>query len=84
MANIKVKVEPSSQIRVASPLSLTTTVGAGSTQYNRLDSLLDVEEVSPQDGAFLVYRASDDKYVVTSNVSLNLSNSTGTLDGGSF
>lgn len=48
----------------------------------RFDALQDVEEVSPVDGAFVVYRASDDKYVVTSTI--NLTNSTGTLDGGSF
>jgi hypothetical protein len=48
----------------------------------RFDALADVEEINPSDGSFVVYRASDDKYVVTSTI--NLSNSTGTLDGGSF
>lgn len=78
MPNIKVKIDPSNQIRVTSPLSLV-----GTKSVNRLDSLVDVEEgASPQDGSVLVYRASDDKYIVTSTI--NLSNSTGTLDGGSF
>jgi len=78
MPSIKVKIDPSNNIRISSPLSLVGTGG-----INRLDSLLDVEEgASPQDGSVLVYRASDDKYIVTSTI--NLSNSTGTLDGGSF
>ena len=45
----------------------------------RLDQLLDVEEGTPSDGDVLVYRASDDKYVLQP---LNISNSS--LDGGSF
>lgn len=45
----------------------------------RLDQLQDVVEGTPSDGDVLVYRASDDKYVVQP---LNISNSS--LDGGSF
>ena len=80
MANIKVKFGASNQLQASSPVTLKNAVG----QATRLDSLIDVEEISPQDGAFLVYRSSDDKYVVTSNVSFNLENSTGALDGGIF
>ena len=40
----------------------------------RLDQLVDVVESSPVDGSTLVYRSSDDKYVVQQI----------TLDGGSF
>jgi len=47
----------------------------------RLDSLSDVEEVSPANGHTLVYRSSDDKYVVQQ---LSLENVSGVLDGGSF
>lgn len=82
MANIKVKFGASNQLQSTSPLTLKNTTGAVSA--SRLDSLVDVEEIDPQDGAFLVYRASDDKYVVSSNVSFSLENSTGALDGGSF
>lgn len=82
MANIKVKFGASNQLQSASPLTLKNTTG--SLPASRLDALVDVEEIDPQDGAFLVYRASDDKYVVSSNVSFSLENSTGALDGGSF
>lgn len=83
MATIKVKFGANNQLQTTSPLTLKTSTSAASSP-NRLDALLDVEEGSPADGSFLVYRASDDKYVVTSNVSFNLDNSTGALDGGSF
>jgi hypothetical protein len=82
MAGIKVKFGSSNQLQSTSPLTLKNVTGAASV--SRLDALLDVEEINPQDGAFLVYRASDDKYVVSSNVSFSLENSTGALDGGSF
>lgn len=82
MANIKVKFGASSQLQSSSPLTLKNTTG--SLPPSRLDALVDVEEINPEDGAFLVYRSADDKYVVTSNVSFNLENSTGALDGGLF
>jgi hypothetical protein len=82
MANIKVKFGSSNQLQSTSPLTLKNSISSGSA--TRLDALVDVEEINPQDGAFLVYRSSDDKYVVTSNVSFSLENSTGALDGGSF
>ena len=82
MATIKVKFGSSNQLQSSSPVTLKNVIGNGSA--TRLDSLVDVEEINPQDGAFLVYRSSDDKYVVTSNVSFSLENSTGALDGGSF
>ena len=62
--------------KISRPTSTVTT------PVLRFDALQDVEEVNPVDGSFVVYRASDDKYVVTSTI--NLTNSTGTLDGGSF
>lgn len=82
MANIKVKFGSSNQLQATAPLTLknATTTAAPA----RFDGLLDVEEINPTDGAFVVYRSSDDKYVVTSNVSFSLDNSTGALDGGSF
>jgi len=82
MANIKVKFGPSNQLQSLSPVTLKNALSSGTA--TRLDALVDVEEINPQDGAFLVYRSSDDKYVVTSNVSFSLENSTGALDGGSF
>jgi hypothetical protein len=62
------------QIQATSPITLTAT-------GNRLDSLADVVESSPVNGATLVYRSSDDKYVVQQ---LSLENVSGALDGGSF
>lgn len=56
--------------------NLGAAIGAAT---QRLDQLLDVVEGTPSDGDVLVYRASDDKYVVQQ---VNISNST--LDGGSF
>lgn len=82
MANIKVKFGASNQLQATSPLTLKNVTGT--VPATRLDGLVDVEEINPVDGAFLVYRSSDDKYVVTSNVSFSLENSTGALDGGSF
>jgi paraquat-inducible protein B len=62
------------QIQASSPVSLRT----GS---NRLDALDDVEESSPVNGSTLVYRASDDKYVVQQ---ITFENVSGNLDGGTF
>ena len=62
-------------IQSSSPVTLK------STATGRLDALVDVEEVSPADGHTLVYRSSDDKYVVQQ---LSLENVSGALDGGSF
>jgi len=66
---IKVSLNRSSgQIQASAPVTLTTR------SANRIDSLLDVVEQSPTDGSTLVYRSSDDKYVVQQI----------DLDGGSF
>lgn len=62
------------QIQASAPVTLRSTP-------NRLDTLDDVIEGTPADGSTLVYRASDDKYVVQQ---LNLSNIGGNLDGGDF
>jgi hypothetical protein len=62
-------------IQSSSPVTLKTATAG------RLDTLVDVEEVSPADGHTLVYRSSDDKYVVQQ---LSLENVSGALDGGSF
>lgn len=62
------------QIQASAPVTLRSTP-------NRLDALDDVIEGSPEDGSTLVYRASDDKYIVQQ---LNLSNIGGNLDGGDF
>lgn len=74
---------------VASGGILTPSTSTGVTLNNlgaaigaatqRLDQLLDVEEGTPSNGDVLVYRASDDKYVVQS---LDISNQS--LDGGTF
>ncbi len=64
------------QIQSTAPVTLVTAAAV-----NRLDTLVDVEEISPADGATLVYRSSDDKYVVQQ---LSLENVSGALDGGSF
>jgi len=62
------------QIQASAPVTLRSAP-------NRLDKLDDVIEGTPQDGSTLVYRASDDKYIVQQ---LNLSNIGGNLDGGDF
>jgi hypothetical protein len=54
---------------------------AGSVFTNRLDTKSDVEEISPANGYVLVYRSTDDKYVVQQ---LSLDYLSGALDGGSF
>jgi hypothetical protein len=66
------------QIQSTAPVTLVSSAAASA---NRLDALVDVEEVSPTNGSTLVYRSSDDKYVVQQ---LSLENVSGALDGGSF
>jgi hypothetical protein len=74
-SNITASVSTSGgQIQASAPVTLRSTP-------NRLDTLDDVIEGTPADGSTLVYRASDDKYVVQQ---LNLSNIGGNLDGGDF
>jgi hypothetical protein len=65
------------QIQSTAPVTLVTSASSS----NRLDKLADVEEISPTNGSTLVYRSSDDKYVVQQ---LSLENVSGSLDGGSF
>lgn len=65
------------QIQSTAPVTLVSSTGSS----KRLDSLDDVVESSPTDGATLVYRSSDDKYVVQQ---LSFENVSGSLDGGSF
>ena len=66
------------QIQSSAPVTLVSSAAATA---NRLDGLADVEEISPANGHTLVYRSSDDKYVVQQ---LSLENVSGALDGGSF
>ena len=66
------------QIQSTAPVTLVTAAAAAT---NRLDTLTDVIEDAPVDGSTLVYRSSDDKYVVQQ---LSLENVSGALDGGSF
>jgi hypothetical protein len=76
-ASLKVSInQTGGQIESTAPVTLKT-----STSQSRLDQLFDVVEISPQEGSTLVYRSSDDKYVVQQ---LSLQNVTGTLDGGTF
>ncbi len=75
-STIKATVNTSGgSIQSSAPVTLKTATAG------RLDTLVDVEEVSPADGHTLVYRSSDDKYVVQQ---LSLQNVSGALDGGSF
>lgn len=62
------------QIQSTAPVTLTT-------KANRLDQLADVVESSPANNSTLVYRSSDDKYVVRQ---LTLEDLGGSVDGGSF
>jgi len=68
----------SGQIQTNTPVTLITAAASAS---NRLDALSDVEEIAPANGSTLVYRSSDDKYVVQP---LTFDNVSGNLDGGSF
>jgi hypothetical protein len=83
----------SATIRLATSSTIRATVNTGggqiqsnapvtlSTKANRLDQLADVVESSPVDNSTLVYRSSDDKYVVRQ---LTLEDLGGAVDGGSF
>lgn len=62
------------QIQSTAPVTLTT-------KANRLDQLADVVESSPANNSTLVYRSSDDKYIVRQ---LTLEDLGGAVDGGSF
>jgi hypothetical protein len=74
-SNIRASVNTvSGQIQASAPVTLRSAP-------SRLDQLDDVVEAAPVDGSTLVYRASDDKYVVQQ---LSLDNIGGNLDGGDF
>jgi hypothetical protein len=78
-STIRAKVNTGSgQIQTTTPVTLVTSAAAVS---NRLDNLADVEENAPANGSTLVYRSSDDKYIVQP---LAFENVTGPIDGGSF
>ena len=62
------------QIQSTSPVTL-------SSRGNRLDQLVDVVESSPANNSTLVYRSSDDKYIVRQ---LTLEDLGGAVDGGDF
>ena len=75
-------------IQVKEPFTQQTTrlvkinyPAANNVSINRLDKKGDVEEISPANGYVLVYRSTDDKYVVQQ---LSLDYLSGALDGGSF
>ena len=74
-SNIKVTLSSGGMIQSGTPVTLKTI------NNNRLDTLIDVEEISPANGQTLVYRSSDDKYVVQQ---ISLENVSGALDGGTF
>jgi len=57
LPSIRVSVSPSGGLQSGSPVTFKN-------QVLRLESLADVEEISPANGATLVYRSQDDKYVV--------------------
>lgn len=81
------------RVRLVTSSTISATVGTSNGQIqasapvtlnsrpNRLDLLDDVVEgASPANGAVLMYRASDDKYIVE-QISFN---NLGDLDGGTF
>ncbi len=75
-SNIKATVNSSGGvIQSSAPVTLKNS------PINRLDALTDVIEANPANGHTLVYRSSDDKYVVQQ---LSLENVSGALDGGDF
>lgn len=67
------------QTNKVNPISVVTGTGGGTGGVGRFDELLDVQEGTPSNGDIVVYNAANDKYVVRS-----LSNTSITLDGGSF
>jgi hypothetical protein len=78
----------SNNVQIKEPFTQQTTrlvkinyPAANNVSTNRLDTKSDVEEISPANGYILVYRSTDDKYVVQQ---LSLDYLSGTLDGGSF
>ena len=86
--SIKVKVQKQqTKISVKATLNNTDTVtvvrnNTGSSNYDRLDQLKDVEEgILPADGSTLVYDQETDKYRVQK---ITLDNIDADLDGGSF
>lgn len=64
-------------IQTTTPVTIQTNMSS----TNRLDSLADVREQSPQNGDTLVYDAATDTYVVTK---MTFQNVIGDLDGGTF
>lgn len=74
---IGVKINNTGGIQTTTPVTIQTNLSPG----NRLDTLTDVVEQSPQNGDTLVYDAGTDRYIVTR---LNLQNVVGDLDGGTF
>lgn len=87
ISSATVKLATSSTIRASvntggGQIQSSTPVTLQSNPVNqRLDQLLDVVEQSPADNSTLVYRASDDKYIVRQ---LTLEDLGGAVDGGSF
>jgi len=75
LSNIKVTLSSSGIIQSGTPVTLRAS------PVVRIDNLADVEEISPANGHTLVYRSSDDKYVVQQ---ISLENVSGALDGGDF
>ena len=84
--NATVRVVPTTTIRATvnqtgGQIESSAPVTLKNSPQNRLDQLIDVIEAAPEDGMALVYRASDDKYVVEQ---ISLEHVTGNLDGGTF
>lgn len=69
-------IDSSNPVTLKPISSLTTTAAAV-----RLDALTDVVANNEVDGGTLVYDEATDKYIVKT---LDLENTTGTLDGGNF
>lgn len=89
MTNINVVVAKKRTIRVSANGTAGILNSSGgvtlknilSPPASRLDQLKDVDASNEVDGATLVYDDQNDKYVVQY---LDLADTTGTLDGGSF
>lgn len=65
---------PANQVN---PVSVVSAVGGSSS--TRFDQLLDVVEGTPANGDIVVYNAATDQYILRS-----LSNTSATLDGGTY
>lgn len=78
--NVIVANKKDGVIEASAPVTLKPipTINSG---VDRLDNLKDVDASAEIDGATLVYDIGNDKYNVKK---LDLSNITGTLDGGNF